>query len=61
MDAWFYFESYSCTSLYTLFKVRDLVSAQFDSQYNTHGGFKQYLKNKATKLCFQELLSQICA
>ena len=50
-----------------LFKVRellDLVSAQFDSQYNTHGelaideamikfkgrlGFKQYLKNKPTK------------
>ena len=50
-----------------LFKVRkllDLVSAQFDSQYNTHGeltideamikfkgrlGFKQYIKNKPTK------------
>ena len=50
-----------------LFKVRkltDLASAQFDSQYNTHGeltideaiikfkgklGFKQYIKNKPTK------------
>ena len=50
-----------------LFKVRkllDLVSAQFDFQYNTHGeltideamikfkgrlGFKQYVKNKPTK------------
>ena len=50
-----------------LFKVRkllDIVSAQFDSQYNTHGeltideamikfkgrlGFKQYIKNKPTK------------
>ncbi len=32
-----------------IFQVRDL---QFDSQYNTHGGFKQYLKNKPTKSYF---------